>query len=63
MLFLDLFKTTASPIPQTKIIPKKIARPPTPSLNQLIFDQEKLVRMNQIDFRGFGSSTLNSRVQ
>jgi hypothetical protein len=23
----------------------------------------KLVRMNQIDFRGFGSSTLNSRVQ
>lgn len=63
MLFLDLFKTTASTRLQTKMIPKKIARPPTPSLIQLILDQEKLVRMNQMDFRGFGSSTLNSNKQ
>lgn len=63
MLFLDLFKTTASTIPQTKMIPKKIERPPTPSLIQLILDHLKLVRMNQMDFRFFGSSTSNSNEQ
>ena len=44
-------------------IPKKIASPPAANLNQLILDQEKLERMNQMDFRGFGSSTLNSSKQ
>ena len=63
MLFLDLFKTTASTRAQTKMIPKKIESPPAPSANQFILDQEKLVRMNQMDFRGFGSSTLNSNKQ
>jgi hypothetical protein len=55
-MFVDL-KTAAITSPQTKKIPKKIASPLTPSLNQLILDQEKL------SFRFFGSSTLNSRVQ
>ena len=55
-MFLDL-KTAAITRPQTKKIPKKIASPLTPSLNQLILDQVKL------SFRFFGSSTLNSRVQ
>ena len=45
------------------MIPKKIESPPAPSANQFILDQEKLVRMNQMDFRGFGSSTLNSNKQ
>ena len=63
MLFLDLFKTTASTSPQTKMIPKKIESPPTPILNQLILDHLKLVRKNQMDFRFFGSSTLNSKLQ
>ena len=63
MLFLDLFKTTASTSAQTKMIPKKIESPPTPSLNQLILDHLKLVRKNQMDFRFFGSSTLNSKLQ
>ena len=61
-MFLDL-KTAATTRPTTKKITKKIASPPTPSLNQLILDQEKLDRMNQMDFRGFGSSTLNSSKQ
>jgi len=61
-MFLDL-KTAATTRPTTKKITKKIASPLTPSLNQLILDQEKLERMNQMDFRGFGSSTLNSSKQ
>lgn len=62
LMFLDL-KTAATTRPTTKKITKKIASPVTPNWIQLILDQRKLERMNQIDFRGFGSSTLNSSKQ
>ncbi len=61
-MFLDL-KTAATTRPTTKNITKKIESPVTPNWTQLILDQEKLEIMNQMDLRGFGSSTLNSSKQ